>query len=319
MSFRTLAAVALSAAMLVGCGAPTSAPSARTQVGPSVGWGAQPSDAASQTPTPTALELPRGGREVFPRYRLFGYSGYPGAAALGRLGIGDIEERMVEMEQRGQAYRDGRELMPVMELIATMVHPRPGKDGLYRSRVDDAVIQKWLDVARKHKGMLLLNIQPGRADFLDEVKHFEKWLKEPDVGLALDPEWAVDAGQVPGRVFGNTSGKELNDCAEYAAKLVAEHNLPEKVVLYHQLHVQIVRNETDLKEQPGIVLVKSIDGIGSYKMKVETYDAIVKRTPAYVHKGFKLFYVEDTRGAWTLMTPQQTMGLTPPPEYVLFE
>uniref|UniRef100_UPI0032218F70 hypothetical protein n=1 Tax=Nigerium sp. TaxID=2042655 RepID=UPI0032218F70 len=274
---------------------------------------------ATASPTASAPELPRGGREFFPRYRLFGYSGYPGAKALGRLGIGDINERMTEMEERGQPYRAGRELMPTMELIATMVHGKPGKDGMYRTRVDDKIIQQWLDVARQHKAILLLNIQPGRAKFIDEVKYYEKWLKEPDVGLALDPEWAVSEGQRPGSVFGHVTGQELNECAEFTSKIVTDNNLPEKVFLYHQLHVQIVTDETALKPHPGLVYIKSIDGIGSEKMKTETYNVIVKRTPEYVHKGFKLFYEEDSKGKWVLMTPEQVMALTPQPEYVLFE
>ncbi|WP_040160715.1 hypothetical protein [Nigerium massiliense] len=342
MRYRSTAVGLIAAALLAGCSAGPAAPpqtdvaapassgtpadqatQTSRSVGPDVGWGAAPGTTgetqAGPESTPGPKELPRGGREVFPRYRLFGYSGYPGAKALGRLGIGDINERMVEMEERGQAYRKGRELLPTMELIATIVHGKPGADGMYRTRVDDQVIQSWLDTARQHKAILLLNIQPGRANFIDELKYFEKWLKEPDVGVALDPEWAVDANQKPGAVFGNTTGQELNECAEYVSKIVTDNDLPQKVFLYHQLHVGIVRSETDLKEHPGIALVKSIDGIGSYKMKKETYDVIVKRTPEYVHKGFKLFYEEDTRGSWKLMTPDEVMGLQPEPEYVLFE
>lgn len=320
MRIRPLVA-ALAAVALVGCSA--AQPTPTRAVGPDVGWAGSPTaDAAADataSPTSSAPELPRGGREFFPRYRLFGYSGYPGAKALGRLGIGDINERMTEMEERGQPYRAGRELMPTMELIATMVHGKPGKDGMYRTRVDDKIIQQWLDVARQHKAILLLNIQPGRAKFIDEVKYYEKWLKEPDVGLALDPEWAVSEGQRPGSVFGHVTGQELNECAEFTSKIVTDNNLPEKVFLYHQLHVQIVTDETALKPHPGLVYIKSIDGIGSEKMKTETYNVIVKRTPEYVHKGFKLFYEEDSKGKWVLMTPEQVMALTPQPEYVLFE
>ena len=60
--------------------------------------------------------------------------------------------------------------MPVLELIATVVHGSPGADGMYRTRIADAVVQRHLDVARAHRAILLLNIQPGRAAFLDEVK-----------------------------------------------------------------------------------------------------------------------------------------------------
>lgn len=280
--------------------------------------------AAQTTPTPTptptpAPELPRGGRSIFPEYRLFGYSGAPDAPGQGRLGIGDLSERVVEMEKRAAPYAKGRKVMPVMELIATTVHSSAGKDGMYRTRIDDAVIKEWLAVARKHDAMLLLNIQPGRADFLDEIKAYEKWLVEPDVGLALDPEWAVEEGQRPGATFGHTSGAELNECAQWVSQLVAKHNLPEKVMLYHQLNPGVVRNEKNLKPAKGVEMIKSVDGIGSPGAKQDTYNNVVKAMPKFVHPGFKLFYSEDVDTGARLMTPAEVMALKPVPEYVLFE
>ena len=268
---------------------------------------------------PRPVELTRGGREVFPTYRLFGYSGHPRAESLGRLGIGDIDDRMTEMEERGQAFRDDRELMPVMELITVIAQPRPGGDRQYRTRVGDATIESWLSTAREHDALLLLNIQPGRADFLDEVRHLERWLAEPDVGVALDPEWAVNADQVPGRVFGSTSGQELDSVASWLSQLVADKDLPEKVMVYHQLHENIVTDEGALQPRPGVVLVKSIDGIGSPAQKTAAWRRLVARTPAHIALGFKLFYEEDTRGGNPLMTPEEVMALQPTPQYVLFE
>ena len=267
---------------------------------------------------PRGAELPRGGRTLFPEYRLVGYSGNPGAAALGRLGTGDIDERMAEIEQVGADFTRGRKLLPVMELIAVTVHTEPGAEGLYRARVKDDIIESWLATARKHKAILLLNIQPGRATFIEEVRHLEKWLVHPDVGLALDPEWSVGPDEVPGKVYGHTTGWDLNEVAGYVSDLVAEHKLPEKVVLYHQLHADIVSEEAKLVPHEGVALVKSIDGIGSAAAKVNTWNKIVEQTPEHVNLGFKLFYDEDARHG-PLMTPDQVMGLKPEPVYVLYE
>ena len=74
---------------------------------------------------------------------------------------------------------------------------------MYRARQTDAVIRRYLRAARQAKALLLLDIQPGRSDFFTETTRLEKWLKEPDVGLALDPEWRVVDGQVPGQVIGH--------------------------------------------------------------------------------------------------------------------
>jgi hypothetical protein len=47
--------------------------------------------------------------------------------------------------------------------------------------------------------LLVLDIQPGRSDFFTETIRLERWLREPDVGLAIDPEWRVTSSEVPGR------------------------------------------------------------------------------------------------------------------------
>ncbi len=286
---------------------------------PSQGGTSAPADgSASTTAAPPVIELPRGGTEIFPTYRLFGYSGAPGSEGLGRLGIGDLDDRVVEMEERAAEFVGRREVLPVLELIATVVHPVPGPDGMYRSHLPDEIVQDHLDAARRHDGILLLNIQPGRADFLDEVEYWRPWLEEPDVGVALDPEWAVEEGQVPGTVYGRTTGQELDDVAAYLSEIVAENDLPEKVMVYHQVHTSVVRDLEDLREHDGVVIINSVDGIGAPADKVLTYDRVMQDRPSFVHAGFKLFYVEDA-AVGPLMTGAEVLDLRPRPEYILFE
>ena len=205
----------------------------------------------------------------------------------------------------------------MLELIATVASDSPGASGLYRNRPSAETIDEHLAAARRHDAMLLIGIQPGRADFLPEVKHYEKWLREPDVGVALDPEWAVGEGQVPGRVFGSTSGRELDGVAKYLAGIVAEHDLPEKAMVVHQLHVSIISDEARLRPHEGVVAIKSVDGIGTKSMKLDT-NRVLTRNLRHVRPGFKLFYEEDRRHG-PLMTPAEVMAVRPRPDYVLYE
>jgi hypothetical protein len=278
----------------------------------------KPAPKPSTTQTAQAM-LPRGGREVFPRYRLVGYAGVTGASTLGRLGTGPLNQRVAEIERRAKPYAAGREILPVVEVIATVVQGSPGRDGKYRVRLSDAQIAAYHKAARKHRAMLLLNLQPGRSEFLAEAKAFEKWLKQPDVGVALDPEWAMDPGQRPGGVYGHTTGAELEGVARYLAGLVKRYNLPEKVMVYHQVARSVVRRESGLKAHAGVVMIKSVDGLGHPGPKKNTYRVVNKSTPKYVHPGFKLFFTEDRRNGGRLMTPQEVLGLKPRPEYVMFE
>lgn len=276
------------------------------------------SPAATPAPAPPANgELPRGGRRIFPEHQLVGFVGYPGSKALGPLHA-DLEQQAAKLERLGSAYAAGRTPLPVLELIVTLVQGGPGRDGMYRSWLADTEIQRYLDTARRHKMLLLLDVQPGRADALTEVKRLEKWLVEPDVGLAFDPEWAVGPGQVPGRVFGRTTGAELDRIATYLSELVRRHDLPEKVFVFHQLATRIVRDEHQLKPHPGVVTIKSVDGIGSAANKISTWRKLTPRMAQGVHAGFKVFYDEDTRHG-PLMTPRQVLALRPRPEFVVYE
>jgi hypothetical protein len=172
---------------------------------------------------------------IFPRFRLVGYAGLTGASTLGRLGTGPLDQRATELEKRAQEYRAGRDILPVLEVITSVVQASPGRDRMYRTRIADDQIGRYLRAARRYQALLRLNIQPGRSEFLPEVKAYRKWLKEPHVGIALDPEWAMDPGQVPGRAYGHTTGAEPDGVAAYLSDLVRTNRLPEKVLVYHQV------------------------------------------------------------------------------------
>ena len=292
--------------------------------GCAVGEGAQPGTSSpveeittSPPAPPPPPELPRGGRQLLPTFRLMGFSGEPNAAALGRL-TGDLTAAGAELELQAVAYAGERPILPVFELIATVVQADPGSDGLYRTRASDETIMRYLQAARAARGILLLNIQPGLADFLPEVAAYQRWLTEPDVGVALDPEWAIDPGEVPGEVFGSTTGAELDAVARYLAELVREGDLPQKAMVYHQVAPSVVADEQALGAYPELALVKSVDGIGTPAMKIETWTRLMAGKPPHVWPGFKLFYDEDTRTG-PLMTPPEVLALTPTPDYVLYE
>lgn len=279
----------------------------------------EPTPTPEYTPPP---ELPRGGREIFPTYRLVGFAGVRDDPNedMGRL-TGDLDQRCREIEKIGKNYTYGREIMPVFEFIPVVVHGSPQADGTFRTRVEKSQVRQYLKAARRCEALLLLNIQPGRSEFLPEMKHYLEFLKEPDVGVALDPEWAMNPGEIPGRSLGHSDGPELNKAAEYLAGIVAENDLPEKVMVFHQFNFDAVTNLKGLKPHEGVAIIRSIDGLGGPVMKVEEYNALRKNTPDFVHPGFKLFFKEDTNPPWgsRLMTPEEVMALRPRPEYILYE
>jgi hypothetical protein len=274
--------------------------------------------APPEPPAPVGPELPRGGRTLFPDYELVGFCGTPGGPALGEL-TGNLPKKSDKLELYANKYVNGRKVLPVFELIAVVVLGLPGADGKYRRRVDDSVVDQYLALARQHKGILLLNIQPGQSDFLTEVKHFDKYLREPDVGLALDPEWAMKAKQLPGKFFGQTTAETINAVSAYLTDLVSTLHLPEKALVFHQVNGYVVKDEPKITPSAGVVVIKSVDGLGPKAAKKVTYLYLMKSMAPTVHAGFKLFFDEDTRNGGTLMSPTEVLGLTPQPEYVMYE
>jgi hypothetical protein len=269
--------------------------------------------AAAQEEAPPK-ELPRGGRRVLPDNRIVAFYGAPQARELGALGIGTPDSAAERLTRQARPYERGRRpVLPALELITVIANADAGEDGMYRSRQTNAVIRRYLRAARRHKMLLLLDIQPGRSDFFTETTRLERWLRQPDVGLALDPEWRVSGGEVPGQVIGHVDAREVNATSAWLAQLVARHNLPQKLFIVHQFTDDMV-DDTALKPRDELAMVLNADGFGSRPVKVSKYHAFTRAAKTF-HQGFKLFYEEDVG----LMTPRQVMRLRPAPDVVVYE
>ena len=150
---------------------------------------------AKKPAAPKLAELPRGGRELLPDRRIVAYYGAPQDDELGALGIGTPAHAARRLERQARPYAtEGRPVLPAMELIAVTAAAHPGEGERYNTRQDASIIDRYHRAARKAKALLVLDIQPGRSDFFTEARRLERWLKEPDVGLALDPEWRMGPG-----------------------------------------------------------------------------------------------------------------------------
>ncbi|HVM07122.1 MAG TPA: hypothetical protein VM345_01545 [Acidimicrobiales bacterium] len=259
--------------------------------------------------------LPRGGTQLFPQQRVVGFYGRPGAPGLGVLGHTGPDDAAVRVAQQAAAYSGaGKPVLPAFEVIASLATTGPGPDGDYSAPIDGAVLDHWLAAARRHRMLMILDIQPGRADFLAEAKRYERWLSEPDVGLALDPEWSVRAPDRPGGgKIGSTDGETINRVGDYLAGLVRAHRLPQKLFVVHQFTRPMVENKHLVRARPELAVTFHADGFGSPGAKLSTY-SFVRVTPPFAN-GFKLFYRQDT----PVMSPQQVMELPPPPDLVTYQ
>ncbi|TVR27241.1 MAG: hypothetical protein EA389_03600 [Ilumatobacter sp.] len=252
---------------------------------------------------------------LFPTYRMVALYGTDASDQLGALGEQTPEEaadRLREVMQPWEQASD-RPVLGTFELIATIATAAPGDDGLYRSVSPSDRVQRYLDVARQHGFYLVLDIQPGRSDFLTEVQRYEEFLREPDVGVALDPEWRMGPDEVPGQLVGQVSAAEVNDVARYLADIVADEGLPQKLLIVHQFQDRMITDRDQLIAPPELAVNIHMDGFGTREMKLETYS--VTRIDPPFSNGFKLFYDEDI----DIFGAADVLEFDPVPDFVSYQ
>ncbi|MDQ3587163.1 MAG: hypothetical protein M3375_02260 [Actinomycetota bacterium] len=282
------------------------------------GRGASPGEGRdrgeAQRPAKPA-ELPRGGRSILPENRVVAFYGAPQSEELGVLGIGSPARAGKRLERQARVYsRPRRPALPAFELISTVVQRSPGDDGDYAEPQKPAVIDRYLREARRRKMLLILDIQPGRSPFMREVRGLRRWLEQPDVSLALDPEWSMGPGEIPGRSIGSTDARTVNEVSAYLSRIVRERKLPQKILLVHRFTKSMIEDERALRRDPGVALTVNVDGFGTQAQKRAKYRELTRGRRGR-HDGFKLFFREDTR----LMSPRQTLRMRPSPDVVTYE
>jgi hypothetical protein len=267
----------------------------------------------------SAPELPGGGLVFYPGRRLVALYGNPTTAALGVLGEQSAEESVQRVAEIAQGYgADGVAVLPAFEIIATVASASAGADNDYSEEMSLDTLRPWIEVARENDIYVILDLQPGRTDFLTQARMYEEFLRMPHVGLALDSEWRLEPNQVHLRQIGSVDAAEVNTVVDWLAALVRERNLPQKYLLLHQFRLDMITNRDQVRTPPELAVVIQMDGQGPLPTKYDTWNALTAGTDdAGFTWGWKNFYDEDTpRGG---ATAEEVLDLNPVPGYVSFQ
>jgi hypothetical protein len=252
---------------------------------------------------------------ILPRDRVVAFYGDPRDRRLGVLGIGSPDRAARRLERQANAYaRPGRPVLPAFELITTLAIEEAGEDGDHVLHEEASTIRRYLRAARAHHMLLILDIQPGYASFTDETRRLEPFLKQPDVSLALDPEWSLDPPQLPGQEIGSTDAATINEVSGYLSRLVRQFRLPQKLLVVHRFTEEMVESESRLERDPGVALVLDVDGFGARANKISKYKQLA-REGGEAFNGFKLFYEQDLN----VMKADQVLRLRPQPDFVVYQ
>jgi len=195
-------------------------------------------------------------------------------------------------------------------------------DGSYLTRLDRASIEEYARLAEKHKALLLLDVQLGASTIMEELETLRPFLERPYVHLAIDTEYAVEEGQIPGRDLGEVDGPEIQEAVEELDRMVEEQGIPDKVLLVHQFESGIVTNKDAIKPTDNVQVVLHADGFGGPAAKIAKYDLLVSGEPIQ-YGGFKLFYPLDDPSLpgqdIPLLEPLEVLSLDPAPAVVTYQ
>jgi CTP:molybdopterin cytidylyltransferase MocA len=282
------------------------------------GFGTASSLGAKVAVAETGVQLPAGGQVLFPGHRLVAMYGHPGTPGLGALGEQGLAASITRVRDLAAPYRalSRVPVVPAFEIIATVAQGSAGPNGLYSYESSVASLRPWVERAIKDGLYVILDLQPGRANLLAQAKRYRSLLKLPDVGLALDPEWKLQPGQLPLQQIGSVSITEINSVVNWLAALTARYHLPQKLLVIHQFRLASIQDEARLNtHHQDLAIVIHMDGQGTPAAKVQTWDAVTAVAPRGVFFGWKNFFVKDH----PMMDPQETMNRSPQPVMISYQ
>lgn len=271
----------------------------------------------------TGVLLGGGGQLVFPQVpgvpgkKYVALYGTPGSKALGVLGEQDVPATLARADGTAAPYRTLTTdvVVPAVEIIATIASAGPGDDGNYSQERSVEELRPLVEAAGAAGMAVVLDLQPGRTDFLTQAQRYADLLALPYVGLALDPEWRLAPDQVHLRQIGSVGIDEVNGVSAWLAAFTAERALPQKMFVLHQFAGRMIQDRARLDtSHDELAVVIHVDGQGSQPAKAGTWNALRTDAPP-VHWGWKNFYDEDV----PMLDPTQTYQVQPVPDLVTYQ
>jgi hypothetical protein len=266
----------------------------------------------------TGVQLPGGGQTIFDGKRYVALYGHPLTGALGVLGEQGPKGSVARAREVAGQYAPltPETIVPAFEIIATVAAGSAGKDGDYSREWDVEVLRPLVDAAAEAGIYVVLDLQPGREDFLSQAMLYEELLREPYVGLAMDPEWRLEPDQEPLAQVGSVRAAELNEAIDWLAALTDRHDLPQKLVLLHQFRTDMITERPDLDlAHDELAVIVQMDGDGTLGQKLDTWRALLAGAPEGLRFGWKNFYDEDE----PTPTPGWTFQVEPRPWWVSYQ
>lgn len=256
-------------------------------------------------------------KPLLPDSLIVTYYGNPFSKRMGILGEIPSKEMMDRLQKEAELWQkadSSSTVRPGLELVADVASDYAQEDNTYRYRMPKAMIDKVMGWARSRGWLIILDVQVGRSTTKKELDWIMPYLEQPDVHLALDPEFQMAKGLKPGRKIGSSDAEDVNLAVIYLSKLVQEKKLPPKLLLVHRFTDDMLRRYWKIRQDPNVQIVVVMDGFGGPLAKEKIYRREVSREPVQF-AGIKLFYKNDQ----PMMSRKQVLDLQPKPRVVIYQ
>ena len=340
-SARALGIPAATANTPSGAATPPAAVTSTEAAGPAAGDSAPPRLAAgrpTKDQTSFAAAIRAGNRKLsswptgpapvagalLPRNRIIAYYGNPHSKKMGVIGEYPEQQMLGMLDRTVAAWKAAdpkTPIIPAIHLVTVVAQGAAGSDGMWRRRETPEMIERTYNWAKSRKGVLFLDIQASHSTLQQELPPLLKYLERPDVHLGVDPEFFMHydkEGVRPSAKIGTMMAADVNYVIRTLDKLVAEKNLPPKVLVVHRFTRRMVPDAENIRPTPRVQVVMHMDGWGPPWLKFDSYrDYIVEHPVQFT--GFKLFYHNDTKKGDALLTPGELLQLRPSLSYIQYQ
>ncbi|MCA9983243.1 MAG: hypothetical protein KDE59_03075 [Anaerolineales bacterium] len=286
-----------------------------------------PSDTPTATASPTLPPsptfetafpdpMPAMGGSYLGKVRLISFYGSPLGRGLGILGNQPRADTYLSLRNLAglyQPFSPGRAMVPTFHMVTTVADAWPGQDGNYSHQVDYPIIANWVEYAHSKNAAVVIDIQPAHADLIEEVNRVKDLLYYPHAHLALDPEFMMEPGEVPGIQLGEITAEEINAVQAILNDIGAAIGI-NRVLIIHQFETEMVLNKPAIQNYPFVELVFDADGFGPPGTKLADYWQYAGE-PGFEYGGLKMFYEWDS----PLLQPNEIMNITPLPSVIIYQ
>lgn len=259
---------------------------------------------------------------LLPFNRIVAYYGNFYSTKMGVLGEYPHDQMLAKLNAEVQSWKTAdpaTPVIPAIHYIVTVAQGSAGADGDWTARMPASEIQKALALGKEVHGIVFLDVQAGQSTIQKEVGAITEYLKQPDVHLGIDPEFAMHGNRKPGEYIGTLDAADINDVIKMLSKIVDDNHLPPKVLVIHRFTEAMITHAELIKPTAEVQVVMNMDGWGTATLKTGIYRQVVANEPVQF-TGIKLFYKNDLRAPSTgMLRPQDILKFKPAPSYIQYQ